>query len=220
MDELGKAVSQFYPSEGMFSSGGSSMPPSGPSDPTSWVLTSADQGEGPSSVQNPGGNGAGDGAGPSNQPAFVRNLSLESSIRNRVACLERDHSPFLFEEQRGKYWNLFVSNTGEASSQEEYNVILATENTYLEICERRHECYTIFEELLAAHPSLAEKACYSPQETFIDFFTEKRDELEGVVGLSLNQRDRLEFAFLGHVKEDLQERGANSIYIKLLLGSE
>jgi hypothetical protein len=47
--------------------------------------------------------GAGDGAGPSNQPAIKRNLRLESSIQQRIADLEKAQSPFLFEEKNGDY---------------------------------------------------------------------------------------------------------------------
>lgn len=97
--------------------------------------------------------------------------------------------------------------------------MLATENSDLAIRERKHECYTLFSEVLASHPSLAEKACYNPQEAFIDFFTEKREELEKV-GLTLELQDKEEYEFEDLVKQDIRHRGADSIYIKLILGSE
>lgn len=96
--------------------------------------------------------------------------------------------------------------------------MLATENSDLAIRERKHECYTLFEQVLASHPSLAEKACYNPQEAFIDFFTEKRDELSRLQQLPLEQKDKKELDFLNFVKQDLRKGGPNSIFITQILG--
>ncbi|KAK7405664.1 hypothetical protein VNO78_07249 [Psophocarpus tetragonolobus] len=43
---------------------------------------------------------AGDEAGPSHQRSVVENASLESSMRNRIARLEQDNSPYLLDKGR------------------------------------------------------------------------------------------------------------------------
>lgn len=64
----------------------------------------------------------------------------------------------------------------QAPSQKEYHRLLDFENRELQIQERKHLCYSLFQQVLAHHPALAENAAYNPQEAFIDFFDEKRND--------------------------------------------
>ncbi|XP_059646387.1 uncharacterized protein LOC132292862 [Cornus florida] len=212
---------------------------SGPSSPSSWtdfdmqVLLepfSETEMEGTSVNSAPGAGGvAREEAGPSHQPynSYIKtNTSLESSIRNRICALEKDHSPFLLDKEKGEYWREMKTALGQVPSQREYNRLLDFENTDLQIRELKHGCYSLYQRLLSEHPTLAEKASYNSKEAFIDFFDEKRGELDKLEldthpqGRSTAaERDRIELQFLDSVREDLIKRGAGSPYMnKILVG--
>lgn len=72
--------------------------------------------------------------------------------------------------------------------------------------------------MLSEHPSLAENAAYNPKEAFLDFFDEKRDELDTHIEWSPAERDRRELQFLDRVRKDIRERGPDSIYMRKALG--
>lgn len=144
-------------------------------------------------------------AGPSHQPS--PNVSLESSIRNRVLKLETEQTLFLLEkDERGEYWAGIKKNLDQTSSQQEYNRILEFENRDLQLRERKRECFSLFQEVLSQHPALAERLYYKPQEAFTDFFDE-----------STHQEWPLELQFIDRVGQDIRERGPDSIYIKKIM---
>lgn len=119
---------------------------------------------------------------------------------------------------RGEYWREVKTALDQAPSQIEYNNILEFENRDLQIRELKHSCLSLFEEVLSRHPALAENAAYNPKETFIDFLDEKRDELDTHQEWSPAERDRRELPFLDRVRQDLRERGPDSIYMRQILG--
>ena len=161
--------------------------------------------------------GAGDEAGPSHQKSFAPNGSFESSIRNRVLRLENDKSLFLCEKERGESWTEIKKALDQTSSQQEYNQLLEFENRDLQIRERKHECFSLFQQILSQHPALAEKLYYKPQEAFTDFFDEKQNELGTHQEWGIEERYKRELQFIERVRQDIRERGPDSIYIKEML---
>lgn len=160
-------------------------------------------------------------AGPSHQPLIVKNGSLEASIRNRVVTLENDQTVFLLEKERGKYWSDIKAALDQAHSQSEYNRLLEFENRDLQIRELKHSCYSLFQQVLSAHPDLAERASYNPGEALRDFFDEKRDELDNTLAWSTpTEKDREELKFVDTVGQDFRKRGRDSPYINKILGLE
>ena len=156
-----------------------------------------------------------DEAGPSRQPYIVHDLSLESSIKNRISSLENDNTIFLLDKERGEYWRGVKETLDQAPTQGAYASLLELENTDLQIRELKHACYSLFQEVLAEHPALSENAAYSPEELFVDFFNEKRKELDTLLGLI--QAEREEIPFLDRVRRDIGERGPDSIYMREIL---
>ena len=161
---------------------------------------------------------AADEAGPSHQRSFVPNASLESSLRNRIVRLENEESIFLLDKEKREYWNDIKTALDQAPSQREYNQLLEFENRDLQIRERKHSCYSLFQLVLSENPVLGENAPYNPREAFLDFFDEKRDELDAHPEWSTKERDTREIKFLTQVEQDLKKRGADSIYMKQILG--
>lgn len=207
-------------------SGGEILPYSGPSSSSSWTEDSFEmrvllepfsetEMEG-TSVNPP--SVARDEAGPSHQPSIVKNSSLESSIKNRILRLERDQTPFLLDKEKGEYWNNIQTALDQAPSQKEYNRLLEFENRDLQIRELKHECCSLFQQVLSENPALAEKAAYNPQEALIDFFDERRAELETNPEWKVAEQDKRELPFLEEVCRDIREGGPNSIYMKIILG--
>ncbi len=92
--------------------------------------------------------------------------------------MENTNCIFLLDKDRGEYWAEVKNALDNCSSQKEYNRLLEFENRDLQIRELKHECYSIFQQMLTDHPALAENAAYTPNEAFIDFLNEKRNELD------------------------------------------
>lgn len=159
-----------------------------------------------------------DEAGPSHQAAIVHNSSLESSIRSRIRFLEDDSTIFLLDKETGEYWNEIRGALDQAPTQEEYRRLLEFENRDLQIRERKHACLSLFQQELSNHPALGENAAYNPKEAFIDFFDEKRGELDTHLEWSIAKKDREELLFLGKVDQDIKKNGPDSIYMKKILG--
>jgi len=137
---------------------------------------------------------------PLGQPSIIRpNMSFELSIRNRILNLENDNTIFLLYMERGGYWNFVRETLNQAPTQHEYNILLECENLDLQIRERKHLCFALFKQILLEHPALAENAAYPPQEAFVDFFDERRNELNTHGDLSPKQKDLTELKFLDHV---------------------
>lgn len=150
-----------------------------------------------------------------------RNLSQESSLRQRVLAFGKgnEESPFLMGKTSFAFFQEVEENIKSASTQREYNRILDFENRDLQIREQKRSCYSLFEDVLRKHPALAEKSYSNPQEAFLDFFAERRDELDDThQGWSTAKRDMWEIDFLSRVRQDL--RKSDSIYIKKILGIE
>jgi len=74
--------------------------------------------------------------------------------------------------------------------------------------------------VLSEHPALAENADYNPQESLLDFFDEKRGELDTHLEWSTAKKDRDELKFLDQVGQDIRKHGPDSIYMKKILGNE
>lgn len=68
--------------------------------------------------------------------------------------------------------------------------------------------------MLDEHPALAERAPYNPGEALIDFFDEKRDELDTHTEWDTAERDRQELKLLDELEKDFRERGPDSLYVK------
>ena len=211
---------------------GEIIPSSGPSHSTSWTEDSFEIGVlmEPFSDTEMGGTSArssiprvaGDEAGPSHQGSVVENASLESSMRNRIARLEQDNSPYLLDKAKGEYWAHIKQELDHASSQREYSQLLECENRDLLIRERKHESFRLFNRVLAQTPALADQAPYNPQEVFDDFLDERREALDRQAkkpvgekahgqGVPLENRDREEIAFLEGLFLDLQRRGPAAV---------
>ena len=210
--------------------GGQALPlpaPSGPSSSSSWTEDSFEmrvllepfsetEMEG-TSVNSSIPGVARDDAGPSHQPRNP-NRSFEASLQQRINTLEKEETLFLLDKERGLYWSEIKSSLDQARSQKEYDHLLEFENRDLQIREGKHSCYRQYQEILSKHPTLAEKAYYQPQETFLDFFNQKRAELDTHLEWSLAERDSRELLFLERVGQDLRSRGPNSQYISKMLG--
>lgn len=213
-------------------SSGEIIASSGPSRSTSWTEDSFEIGVlmEPFSETEMGGTSArssiprvaGDEAGPSHQGSVVENASLESSMRNRIARLEQDNSPYLLDKAKGQYWAHIKQELDHASSQREYSQLLEFENRDLQIRERKHECFCLFNHVLAQNPALADQAPYNPQEVFDDFLDERREALDRQAeepvgekahgqGVPLEKRDREEIAFLEGLLIDLQRSGPDAV---------
>jgi len=155
-----------------------------------------------------------DEAGPSRLPPFVHNSSIESSLHNRILRLEQEDTIFLHENKKGEYWEEVKKTLNDATSQQEYNLLLDSENRYLQIREKRHSCYSLFCKILAKHPALAE---YVDPYTLLYFFNEKREILESAhQSWEIEKMDNEELNFLDLVCQDLK-RGPDSLYLREIL---
>lgn len=140
------------------------------------------------------------------QGAVVQNTSLESSIRNRIVRLEQNNSPYLLDKGKGQYWGEIKQELDHASSQREYNRVLDFENRDLQIRERKNECFHLYKEVLAKHPTLADQTPYNPQEVFDDFLNHHRGQLDQQE-LHVEKNDHLELRFLDLLRQRLKENG-------------
>ncbi|KAK4337459.1 hypothetical protein RND71_043786 [Anisodus tanguticus] len=136
---------------------------------------------------------------------------------NRVRKLERENSIFLLDKARGEYWSEVKSGLYNSSSQGEYYRLLSFENRDLQIRERKHSCFFLFQEILSRNRALRGYAA-NPTEDFLDFFSEKRDALDKNPEWGPVEKDRKEIEFVEQVKLDLAARGHESLYIKEILG--
>lgn len=152
------------------------------------------------------------------EPSSIRpNDSLEASMRARILKLERANSYyFLLDKRNGEYWNEIRMALRNCSSQKEYNRLLDFEHRDLRIRETKFECFTLFQGVLSQHPALSKDAAYDPTESFMDFFSEKRDTMNQEYS-ELNPAEN-EIFFIEQVKNDLRTRGHESSYILKLLG--
>ncbi|KAJ4942629.1 hypothetical protein NE237_014206 [Protea cynaroides] len=155
------------------------------------------------------------------------NKSDEVSLKNRILSLENQDCIFLMDKAKGEYWTEIKNALDQAPSQKEYIRLIEFENRDLQIRERKHSCFSLFQQVLSQEPDLAENAPYNPTEAFIDFFSEKRDELDNgdkkkdELGRQKEfdsaGRDRKEIEFLGRVEQDIRKYRSDSIYIKQIL---
>lgn len=157
--------------------------------------------------------------GASSNPPIRHNGSLETSLQNRINHLQRANCIFLLDKN-DTYWNDIKRTLDQAPSQQEYNRLLEFENRDLQIRELKHSCFSQFEQVLSEHPALAENAAYNPQEALLDFFDEKRDELDTHLEWSTAKKDREELQFVDQVGQDIRKHGPYSIYMKKILGNE
>ncbi|KAK8492046.1 hypothetical protein V6N11_067148 [Hibiscus sabdariffa] len=106
------------------------------------------------------------------------------------------------------------------SSQKEYSRLLDFEHRDLRLRESKFECFTLFQGVLSQNPALREDAAYHPTESFMDFFSEKRDALDQETPeCTPAYKDFQEIELIQQVKDDLQTRGHESSYMLKLLGS-
>ena len=152
------------------------------------------------------------------EPFFlIRNESMETSMLNRIRKLERENSVFLLEQAKGAYWEEVKSTLNNSGSQKEYCRLLCFENRDLQIRERKHECFFLFQEILSRNRALRGDAA-NPTEDFMDFFSEKREVLDKNPEWGPVEKDIKEIEFVEQVKLDLAARGHESPYIKQILG--
>ena len=125
------------------------------------------------------------------EPDVVPNLSLESTLRSRIVRLEEEHTLFLLGKERGEYWADIKTSLDQAPSQSEYNRILDFESRDLQIREKKHSVFALYQHMRMEHPDLAARAAYNYKEALMDFFEEKRNELDThLVEWSPAERDR------------------------------
>lgn len=148
----------------------------------------------------------------------THNSGLESSMHNRISFLEAQKSIFLLDKEKGVFWTEIKGELDNCSSQKEYNRLLDFESRDLQIREQKHFAYCRFQNILAQHPALAANAVYNPEEAFVDFLNEKRDELD-LLGGDVVVRDQRELHFLNEVSQDLRMHGPNSPYLRSILAS-
>lgn len=126
------------------------------------------------------------------------------------------------DQRPASYWEGVKGELDGAPSQQEYNFLLEFENRDLLIRERKHECFRLFNQVLAKNPALADQAPYNPQEVFEDFLDERRKELDRQAeepvgekahgqGVPLEKRDGEEIAFLEGLLIDLQRSGPDAV---------
>lgn len=97
--------------------------------------------------------------------------------------------------------------------------MLEFENRDLRIRELKHECFRLFNLVLAQNPGLADEAPYNPHEVLDDFMDEEFDkQAEEPVGgrahgqgVPVAKRDLEEIAFLEKLLMDLQRSGPNKV---------
>ena len=183
-----------------------------PQAPNSLTLTSQEAlPQGPNSIVAP----------ETGEPSFIiKYESMEASMVNRIGKLERENSIFLLDKEKGEYWSEVRAALNNCTSQKEYFRLLFFENRDLQIREKKHECFSLFQGILSQHPALRENAAYDPTESFMDFFNEKRDALDENPEWGPEEKDRREIQFVDQVKKDLRARGPKSSYMRNLLGSE
>ena len=143
------------------------------------------------------------------------NIAWESSLRNRILCLESDNTVFLLDKEKGAYWGEVKQALDQASSQLEYNQLLEFENRDLQIREQKHKCFSLFQRVLNQHPSLAADAPYNPKEVFLDYLTTNRDTLDQQ-GANILVKDQRELHFLKILAQDLETKGPKSPYFNIL----
>ncbi|KAJ4978702.1 hypothetical protein NE237_009482 [Protea cynaroides] len=142
--------------------------------------------------------------------------SDEVSLKNRIKSLENQDCIFLMDKAKGEYWTEIKKCPGSKF-----------ENRDLQIRERKHSCFSLFQQVLSQEPDLAKNSPYNPTKAFINFFSEKRDELDNgdkkkdELGRQKEfdsaGRDRKEIEFLGRVEQDIRKYRSDSIYIKQIL---
>ncbi|XP_059288867.1 uncharacterized mitochondrial protein AtMg01280-like [Lycium ferocissimum] len=153
------------------------------------------------------------------EPFFIiQNASMEASMLNRVRKLERENRFFLLDKAKGEYWSEVKTGLSNSGSQREYYRLLDFENRDLQIRERNHSCFFLFQEILSRNRALRGDAA-NPTEDFMDFFSEKRDELDKNPEWGPAEKDIKEIEFVEQVKLDLAARGHESLYIKEITGA-
>jgi hypothetical protein len=139
-----------------------------------------------------------------------KNVSLEGSLRNRILRLKE--SPFLLGKAADQYWSDLKLELAEAPSQGEYNRLIDFESRDLLIRELKQESLDLFNQILAEHPTLREKAPYDPEECLVDFLDEKEKEL--CRERDPVKRDEQHIAFLREILKESRRLGPESYYVK------
>ncbi|KAK6803451.1 hypothetical protein RDI58_001235 [Solanum bulbocastanum] len=112
------------------------------------------------------------------EPFFIRrNESMEASMLNRIRKLERHNCLFLLSKAKGEYWSEVKTTLHNCGSQKEYYRLLCFKNRDLQIRERKHSCFFLFQEILSRNRALRGDAA-NPTEDFLDFFFGKREVLD------------------------------------------
>ena len=149
-----------------------------------------------------------------------RNLSYETSLRQRVLAFGNEESPWLMGQTPLAFLQEVENTLKGAPTQNEYNRLLEFEARDLLIREMKRSVSELFTTILSENPILAERAAYNPHESLRDFFDDKRTELDTHVEWTSLQKDQQELLLVTEIRNDLQAQGPNSIYIKRILGLE
>ncbi|XP_061368162.1 LOW QUALITY PROTEIN: uncharacterized mitochondrial protein AtMg01280-like [Gastrolobium bilobum] len=146
----------------------------------------------------------------------TKNIPLESSMRSRIVALDNSNTIFLHDKERGVYWSEIKTALDQATSKYEYNRLLDFENRDLQIREKKHECYSLFKQVLSEHPDLLDNDPYiNPTEAFFRILT-IREETEEV--LNVADTDKEEIQIYEKMAKDIRKNGPKSYYIKSIMG--
>ena len=151
----------------------------------------------------------------------TRNISLETSIRNRLRILQEKDSRFLLGMSAEEFWKREVKDAlAQRKTLNEYNVELDLQSAYLQIKERGHDLSERVLHIVQGDPNLQANAPSDLRECIFHFCTDPeifKNENEAHTGSSLAERNRMELSFLDKVVEDIKRHGPSSSYIRDIL---
>ena len=87
------------------------------------------------------------------------------------------------DKDRVVYWAEVKHSLKNCSSQKEYNQLIEFENRDLRIPEKKHLCYSLFQQILTSHLALAENAAYTPKKPFVTFWMRNEVNLTNKAGM-------------------------------------
>jgi len=150
----------------------------------------------------------------------TRNISLETSIRNRLRILEGKESRFLLGMSAEEFWEREVKqNLDESLTQNQYNWRLDFQSRYCQIMEKRHLLSEGVLHIFKGDRNLQANAPSDLIECIFDFCTYLRDKINENEARSSTEeeRDHMELSFLDLIVEDIKRHGPSSPYIRNIL---
>ena len=111
------------------------------------------------------------------EPFFIMTKFKYGGLYAQSNKKARKNSLFLLSKAKGEYWSEVKTTLHNCGSQKESYRLLYFENRDLQIRERKHSCFFLFQEILSRNRALRGDAA-NPTEDFMDFFSEKREVLD------------------------------------------